>query len=116
MTVEKCYEIMKGDYKEVLSRLSNDEKIKKLLVKLSNDKSFVQLCNAMDNGDFEEASRAANTLKGLCKNLAITALTYSTGNLLEALKGRKVYDDYLATLFKKMKKDYALTMACIQML
>ena len=116
MTVEKCYEIMKGDYKEVLSRISNDEKIKKLLVKLLNDKSFVQLCNAMDKGDFEEASRAANTLKGLSKNLAITALTYSVGNLLEALKGRKGYDDYLATLFKKMKKDYALTMACIQML
>ena len=116
MTVEKCYEVIKGDYKDVLSRLSSDEKIRKLLLKLSGDKSFVQLCNAMEKGDFEEAYNSANTLKGLCKNLSITALTYSTSNLLEALRGCKSYDDYLGTLFKKMKKDYALTMACIQML
>ena len=116
MTVEKCYEIMKGDYKDVLSRLSNDEKIKKFLVKLSNDKSFAQLCNAVEKEDFEDAARAANTLKGLCKNLSITTLTYSTGILLEALRGRKYYDEDFGAIFKKMKRDYALTMACIQML
>ena len=116
MTVEKCYEIMKGDYKDVLSRIPNDEKIKKLLLKFANDKSFVQLCNAMERGDFEGAAGAANTLKGLCKNLSITVLTYSTGILLEALRGRKSYDDNLGTIFKKMKRDYALTLACIQML
>ena len=116
MTVEKCYEIMKADYKDVLSRIPNDEKIKKLLLKLANDKCFVELCNAMEKGDFEGAARAANTLKGLCKNLSISVLTYSTGMLQEALRGRKSYDENLGALYKKMKRDYALTMACIQML
>lgn len=116
MTVEKCYEIMKGDYKDVLSRLSSDDKIKKQLLKLAGDKSFVQICNAVEKGDFEEACNATLALKALCKNLAITGLTYSTSNLSEALRGRKKYDDGLEVLFKKMKKDYALTMACIQML
>ena len=116
MTVEKCYELMKGDYKDVLSRLSTDEKIKKFLLKLTGDKSFVQLCNAMEGGDYEEACTAANTLKGLCKNLSITALAYSTSNLTEALRGRNIYGDELDALFKKVKRDYALTMACIQML
>ena len=116
MTVEKCYEIMKGDYKDVLSRLSSDDKIKKFLSKLTGDKSFVQLCNAMESGNFEAACNAANTLKGLCKNLSLTALAYSTSNLSEALRGRKAYGDDLDALFKKMKRDYALTMACIQML
>ena len=116
MTVEKCYEIMKGDYKDALSRISSDEKIKKQLLKLSNDPSFAQICNAIEKGDFEDAARAANTLKGLCKNLAITGLAYSISNLSESLRGRKKYSDELEPLFKKMKKDYALTMACIQML
>ena len=116
MTVEKCYEIMKGDYKDALSRLSTDEKIKKALLKLLSDKSFVQLCNAFEKGNFEEACNAANTLKGLSKNLSISGLTYSSGNLVEALRGRKSHDDELEVLYKRMKKDYALTMACIQML
>ena len=116
MTVEKCYEIMKGDYKDVLSRLSSDDKIKKALLKLLNDKSFVQLCNAIEKGDFEGACNAANTLKSLSKNLSISGLTYSAGNLSESLRGRKKGDEELDVLFKRMKKDYALTMACIQML
>ena len=116
MTVEQCYEIMKGDYKDVLQRLSSDDRIKKLLLKLPGDKSFVQLCNAVESGDFETACNAANILRGLCKDLALTALAYSTSIFVEALRGRKSYDDDLDALYKKMKRDYALTMACIQML
>ena len=116
MTVEKCYEIMKGDYKDVLSRLSSDDKIKKFLVKLSNDSSFADICLAMDNHNMEEAFRATHTLKGLSKNLSLTGLAYSASNLAEALRDRKNYGEDLEPLFKKMKKDYALTMACIQML
>ena len=116
MTVEKCYEIMKGDYNDVSGRFSSDEKIKKALIKLLNDPSFARLCNAVESGDLEEACRQANTLRGLSKNLSLTVLAYSTGNLGEAMRGRKVFSDDLEPLFKKMKKDYALTMACIQML
>ena len=116
MTVEKCYEIMKGDYKDVLSRLSSDDKIKKQLLKFADDKSFVQLCNAMEKGNFEEACSATVALKALSKTLSITGLAYSASNLAEALRERNRYDNELEVLFKRMKKDYALTMACIQML
>ena len=116
MTVEKCYEIMKGDYKDALSRLSSDDKIKKFLLKLLNDSSFAQLCLAFDNQNMEKAFNEAHTLKGLCKNLSLTGLAYSVSNLAEALRGRNIYSEELEPLYKKMKKDYALTMACIQML
>ena len=116
MTVEKCYEIMKGDYRDVLSRLSSDEKIKKLLIRFSNDKCFVQLCNAMESGDQVAAASEANILRGLSKNLSITALTSAAGNFYEALRGANRYGDSLEVLFKRMKKEYALAMACIQML
>ena len=116
MTVQKCYEVMKGDYRDVLSRLVTDERIKKFLVKMLQDPSFNQLCEAMDKREMEEAFRAAHTLKGICKNLSITALAYSSGNLTEALRGRREYGEDLENLLRKVKKDYSLTIACIQML
>lgn len=116
MTVKECYEIMKGDYDDVLSRLRTDERIKKFLLKVVSDPSFAQLCNALEKRDIEEAFRAAHTLKGVCKNMSLTGLAYSASNLTEALRGRTDYGDDIDPLFKKVKKDYALTMACIQML
>ena len=116
MTVEKCYEVMKGDYKDVSARLITDERIKKFLIKMLSDPSFSQLCDAMEKKNLEEAFRAAHTLKGISKNLSLTALAYSSGNLTEALRGRETYGEELEELLRKVKKDYALTIACIQML
>ena len=115
MTVEKCYEIMKGDYKDVLSRLMTDDRIKKFLLKMLNDPSFSELTAALENGDMEEAFRAAHTLKGVSKNLAITPLASSAGNLTEALRGKKEYNADIEALFKKVKKDYSLAITAIQM-
>lgn len=116
MTVKECYEIMKGDYDDVVSRLRTDERIKKFLLKVLDDPSFAQLCNAMTENNVEEAFRAAHTLKGVCKNMSLTGLAYSASNLTEALRGRTEFGGDVDQLFKKVKKDYALTMACIQML
>ena len=116
MTVEKCYEVMKGDYKDALSRLVTDERIKKFLLKFLSDNSFTQLCDAMEKGKVEDAFRAAHTLKGISKNLSLTALAYSASNLTEALRDQKEKDERAEELLTKVKKDYSLTVACIQML
>ena len=116
MTVKECYEVMKGDYDDVISRLRTDDRVKKFLLKVLDDTSFSTLCKALEEKNIEEAFRAAHTLKGVCKNLSIDNLAYSASNLTEALRGRKDYGDDIDPLFKKVKKDYALTMACIQML
>lgn len=116
MTVKECYEIMKGDYDDVINRLRTDERVKKFLLKVLDDTSFTQLCNALEKKDIEEAFRAAHTLKGVSKNMSLTNLAYSSSNLTEALRGRQDFGDDIEPLFKKVKKDYALTMACIQML
>lgn len=105
MTVKECYEIMKGDYDDVLSRLRTDERIKKFLLKVLDDTSFALLCNALEKKNIEEAFRAAHTLKGVCKNMSLTNLAYSASNLTEALRGRETYGDDIEPLFKKVKKD-----------
>ena len=116
MTVEKCYQVMKGDYKDVVSRLMTDERIKKFLIKFLSDPSFSNLNTAMENKNLEEAFLAAHTLKGIAKNLSITSLSYSATNLTEALRGRTDYGADLDELFRKVKKDYTLAVASIQML
>lgn len=116
MTVEKCYEVMKGDYADVRSRLVTDERIKKFLLKLLSDPSFSQLSEAIEKGNAEEAFRASHTLKGISKNLSLSGLAYSTSNLTEALRGKSEIESGVDELFKKVKKDYSLTVACIQML
>lgn len=116
MTLKECYEIMKGDYDDVISRLRTDDKVKKNLVKMLNDTSYSGLCAAMESKNAEEAFRFAQALKGLCKNLSLSELAYSTSNLAEALRGKTEVGDDAEPLFKKLKKDYALTATCIQML
>lgn len=116
MTVEECYEVIKGDYADVVSRLRTDERIKKFLRKAMNDTSFVALCNAVDAKNAEDAFRAAHTLKGICLNLSLTNLGYSATVLTEALRDKQTLPPDLEPMLKQVKKDYALTMACIRLL
>lgn len=116
MTVKECYEVMKGDYDDVMTRLRSDDRVKKFLLKVLDDPSFSMLCTAMEQKNVEEAFRAAHTLKGVSKNLSLSGLAYSASNLTEALRGKTEFPDDADQLYKKVKKDYALTMACIQML
>ena len=43
MTVKECYEVMKGDYDDVISRLRTDDRVKKFLLKVLDDTSFSTL-------------------------------------------------------------------------
>lgn len=116
MTIKECYEVMKGDYDDVISRLRTDERVKKFLLKVLSDPSYNQLCDAIAAKNAEEAFRAAHTLKGVCKNMSLTGLAYSASNLTEALRGKTEIGEDVDPLFKKVKKDYSLTIACIQMI
>ena len=116
MTVKDCYEVMKGDYDDVISRFKTDDKVRKALLKVLDDTSFTALCNSIEKNDMDGAARAAQALKSISKNMSLTNLAYSSSILADALKGRQSYGDDVEPLFKKVKKDFALTMSCIQML
>lgn len=116
MTVKECYEVMKGDYDDVISRLRTDERVKKFLLRVVDDTSFANLTEAIENKNVEEAFRAAHTLKGVSKNMSLTGLAYTSSLLTEALRGKTEFSEEVDPLYKKVKKEYSLTMACIQML
>ena len=115
MTLKECYEIMKGDYDDAISKFRTDDKVKKNLDKFVGDTSFAQLEKAIEGGNAEEALKATQNFKLACKNVALSGLAYSVSNLSDAIK-KGALSEEAEQLFKKVKKEYSLTKACIQML
>lgn len=114
MQVKEAYTVMKGDYEGVLSRLLNEERIQKYLLKFLNDKSFETLKAALSEGNGEEAFRMAHTLKGVSQNLGLSVLFESSNALTEALRNGIKED--AGPLFEKVEEDYHMTVSAISTL
>lgn len=112
MTIQECYAALGGDYEEVLGRLYSEALVRKFVGKFLSDQSFQLLDDSMKAGNYEEAFRAAHTLKGVSQNLSFTRLYQSSHEITEALR-TKNYDS-AAQLLHRVEEDYALTSAVIQ--
>lgn len=86
MNIQECYEIIKGDYKDVLNRLGSDSLIAMFLQKFPEDGSYQELVEAMNEGDCKKAFHAAHTLKGVCGNLGIAYLGEVAIEICELLR------------------------------
>ncbi len=111
MTIQECYNALGGDYNEVIGRLKSERLVQKFVLKFPADGSYELLLRSLEEGNAQEAFRAAHTIKGMCQNLAFTALGNSSAALTEALR-----DGSLAgyeALLSPVKEDYARTVAAI---
>ena len=110
MTIQECYQKLGGDYAQVEKRLPGIHLIRRFIAKFLDDGSYPELCRAMEQGQTEEAFRAAHTLKGVSANLGFDRLTASSGELTELLRGRT---DGIPTeavpLLDMVRQDYELT-------
>ena len=110
MTIQECYQVLGGDYAQVEKRLPGIHLIRRFIAKFLDDGSYPELCRAMEQGQTEEAFRAAHTLKGVSANLGFDRLTASSGELTELLRGRT---DGIPTeavpLLDMVRQDYELT-------
>lgn len=115
MTIQECYQKLGGDYAQVEKRLPGIHLIRKFIAKFLDDGSYPELCRAMEQGQTEEAFRAAHTLKGVSANLGFDRLTASSGELTELLRGRT---DGIPTeavpLLDMVRQDYELTADAIR--
>lgn len=107
MTLRDCYAALDGSYDEVLGRLRSERLVQKFVLKFLDDDSYDLLCRSLEQGNDEEAFRAAHTIKGMCQNLAFTRLGHSADQLTEALRGGKTPE--ADGLFEQVKADYAQT-------
>ena len=110
MTLEECYRVLGGDYGDAIGRLRSERLLQKFVLKFLDDGSFELLCRSLDEGNIDEAFRAAHTIKGMCQNLGFTTLAESDSALTEVLRGGATDTG----LFAKVKEDYERTADAIR--
>ena len=86
MDLKECYAAFNGDYEGVLSRLRSEKMVQKFALKFLKDSSYELLVRSLEEKNYEEAFRAAHTIKGVCQNLGFSVLGDSSSRLTEALK------------------------------
>lgn len=112
MTLQECYDKMGGDYAEVLGRLTKEERIEKFMLRFLEDTSFMELCKAKENEDYEEVFRMVHTLKGLSLNLGFTKLYIASDKMTEAVRGGVPLLE--ESLFWDVEKSYNQTVEAIK--
>lgn len=114
MTLKECYEAMDASYDEVIGRLRSERMVQKFALKFLNDPSYQLLIDSMAAGNYEDAFRAAHTIKGVCQNLAFTRLMKSSSALTEALRSGATPE--APALLEQVKADYENTAAALRQL
>ena len=109
MTVRECYEAIGGNYEDVLGRLQNDALIRKFTLKFLEDQSYLQLKQALENKNYEDAFRSAHTLKGVSQNLSFDRLYEVSNELTELLRDRTGEQQGIPEAMKKVTEVYEMT-------
>jgi len=86
MTVRELYDQIGGNYEDVCSRLMKEDRILKFAKMFLDDDSCPKLLEYMDQGDMENAFKAAHTLKGITANLGFEKLNLAACEITEALR------------------------------
>ena len=112
MTLQECYAAMGGDYEGVMGRLRSERMVQKFVLKFLADGSYDLLLTSAAAEDWQEAFRAAHTIKGVCQNLGFSRLYESSSELSEAL--RHGYTPEADGLADQVKEDYRKTTDAIR--
>lgn len=112
MTVQACYEAMDGDCAAALEVLGSEERVRRYLLRFAEDPTARMLLAALGDGRFEDARRAAHTLKGLCRGLGLSGLYGACCALSEALCMQS--RDSLSQPALGLRQEYTRTMRAIE--
>lgn len=104
MTVEEFYRETGGDYKEIMSRLRTEDRVVKFTGMFTRDGSYKALAKCLEDGNIEEAFRAAHTMKGMCQNMAFTRLYTSVHEITETLRTKDL--NRAKQIFEVVTEDY----------
>ena len=116
MTIQECYAALDGDYTDVLNRLYSEALVTKFVGKFLSDQSFQLLESSLKAGSYEEAFRAAHTLKGVAQNLSFTKLYNSVNELAETLRPEDADVQKAGEQFLDVERDYKQTVEAIRTL
>ena len=109
MTIQECYKAIGGNYEDVLRRLPSEALIRKFTLKFLEDQSYIQLKQALENKNYEDAFRSAHTLKGVCQNLSFDRLYEVSSELTELLRDRTGEKPGIPEAMEKVTEVYEMT-------
>lgn len=112
MSIKECYEALEGDYEGTLGRLGSEKLVERFALKFLADVSYPALIKAMEEENYEDAFRAAHTLKGVGLNLGFTKLHEVSDLLTEALRGGNKPGDN--ALLENVKAEYEKTVKVLK--
>lgn len=113
MTLQECYVALGGNYEDVVSRLRSERLVQKFILKFLDDGSYNLLCTSLEEKNYDEAFRAAHTIKGMCQNLSFTKLQESSSLLTDKLRGGS-YLPEMENLMAQVEQDYQQTVRAIR--
>lgn len=109
MTMQECYKAIGGNYEAVLGRLHGEALIQRFTLKFLEDQSYLQLKQALENKNYEDAFRSAHTLKGVCQNLSFDRLYEVSNELTELLRDRTGEKPGIPEAMEKVTEVYEMT-------
>ena len=109
MTMQECYKTIGGNYEAVLGRLHSEALIQRFTLKFLEDQSYLQLKQALENKNYEDAFRSAHTLKGVCQNLSFDRLYEVSNELTELLRDRTGEQPGIPEAMEKVTEVYEMT-------
>ncbi len=114
MTIEQCYNAIESSYEEVLGRFAGNKMlVEKFARKFLDDPSYQSLTDTLGKQDYEEAFRAAHTLKGVCANLGFAQLFEVSSDITEELRDGNPDVSKLPELLEKVTAEYKKTVDAI---
>lgn len=114
MKLEEFYAVVGGDYEDTVSRLMNEQIVRKFVNAFLKDKSYNEFFKNYDAHNNEAAFRAIHTLKGLSFNLGFSVLSDASVAVTEALRDGK--NDVTNEMLEELKSAYKLTCDAINQL
>lgn len=106
MTVREFYDGIGVSADEVIGRFGGSEAmLERFLKKFLDDKTFEQLCAAMQSKDWDAVFAAAHTLKGLTGNFDFHGVREPAVKIVEQYRANNF--DAIPPLFETLKAAYA---------
>lgn len=102
--VEALYQVTGGDYDGVVSRLRKNDRIAKFVTMFADDPSYQNLISNMESQNWEEAFRAAHTLKGVSRDMGFITVSENASEVCEALRAEN--PDLAKELLPALQEEY----------
>ena len=114
MTLEACYGEMGGDLNAALRVLESETRLTRYLIRFLDEPTARMLLLALEDARWEDAARAAHTMKGLCRGLGLMPLHDACCALTDALRENRPPED--VQIAGRVKAEYERVVRAIRAL